>query len=521
MTLDDGAAAEIAKRLAALRESQGDAAGVIQALERGFSAHPEDVELRDRLVKGYEERADWEHAARVLGRAFAAVPGERQLLLRLIEARRRAGGDREAIRELDVAVAASPDDAELLLVRAGVRERLSDQEGALTDLERATSINSAHVNALIDLFARMSSDVDAAGAGAHTIRLVDALLRVNRPKQARRELERLLARSPNHREALGRLASVAAVEGNWKSAAETYRKLLAMIENSSSPQELARVAVATAEACERGGVLAEAREQLARVVEVVAQSPGLLSELARLYQALKDWPRLAAILMARAEQEEGTEAKADLLFRAAQLQLDEASDPAGALPLLDSVRAVRPDSVEVRLLWARAQVALGGASEALKLLYDTLEQCGKRSTWLSRIYLEIGKAHLAVDELPEARFALESGFGSDWRTGDIAMLLGLVALDLGEDKTAERAFSAVTALPPRRGASGGAGADAASKATAYYHLAAIAMGKGDLEKARRMAGKALGGEPGNLAARALLESLDSEDAVAAPGASQQ
>ena len=59
---------------------------------------------------------------------------------------------------------------------------------------------------------------------------------------------------------------MAATEGHWKSAAETYRKLLAMIENSSSPEELARIAVATADACERAGVLGEARENLARVV---------------------------------------------------------------------------------------------------------------------------------------------------------------------------------------------------------------------------------------------------------------
>jgi tetratricopeptide (TPR) repeat protein len=513
MALDTDAAAEISKKLAALRQSRGDTAGVIRALEQGFSAQPKDAELRDRLVKGYEERAEWEGVARVLARAVEALPGERPLLIRLVDARQRAGMDQEALRELDVAVAARADDAELLLVRAKVRERLSDWEGALTDLERASVLNAAHITALVELFGKMGGSLDAAAVGAHTIRLVDALLRVNRPKQARRELDRLLARNPNHREGLARLASVAAMEGNWKSAAESNRKLLALIEDSSSPEELARVAVATADACQRAGVLEEAREALARALAAVERSPELLPDLEQLCQAMKDWRRLASVLMARAESEPSEDAKADLLLRAGRLLLDEASEPASALPVLDQFRSAKPESVDGRLLWARAQVALGNVQEALKLLYDTIERSpDKRSPGIAIIYLEIGKAHLAVDELPEALFALESGFSVDWRTGDIAMQLGLVALDLGEDKTAERAFSAVTTLPSRKGLAA-ARADAAAKATAYYHLATAAVRKGDLAKARRLAGKALGGEPHNIAAaRALIESLDSSPA---------
>ena len=107
-----------------------------------------------------------------------------------------------------------------------------------------------------------------------------------------------------------------------------------------------------------------------------------------------------------------------------------------------------PENLDVLVLWARAQVATGQHHAALRALYDVAERNrGKRSPALANVYREIAKAHLASDELAEALDALDFGFAVDWRVGDLAMLLGLVALDLGEDKVAVRAFSAVTTLP--------------------------------------------------------------------------
>ena len=137
------------------------------------------------------------------------------------------------------------------------------------------------------------------------------------------------------------------------------------------------------------------------------------------------------------------------------------------------------------------------------------------STWdgVAGIYLEIGKAHLACDELVEAFEALDFGFAVDWRVGDVALLLGLVACDLDQEKAAVRAFSAVTTLPPRKEPSG-PGADAATKAIAFYHLAAIALAQGDLAKARRLATKAVNGDPSHGRARALFEKLGGQPSPA-------
>jgi hypothetical protein len=119
----------------------------------------------------------------------------------------------------------------------------------------------------------------------------------------------------------------------------------------------------------------------------------------------------------------------------------------------------------------------------------------------------MGRAHLAVDEVVEALGALKSGFGIDCRNAEIAMLLGLVALDLDDERTADRAFSAIATMPSRKEPAGD-GLQPGTKAIAYYHLASMAYLKGDLGKTRRLATKAIGEDSGHQAAQALLEKAD-------------
>jgi hypothetical protein len=99
----------------------------------------------------------------------------------------------------------------------------------------------------------------------------------------------------------------------------------------------------------------------------------------------------------------------------------------------------------------------------------------------------MAKAYLADDDLLEALEVLKAGFAADWRTGEIAMLLGLVALDLDDDKTAERALIAVTTMPARKDSG-----DASAKALAFEHLSSIAQARGDVAKAKLLATKAAG-----------------------------
>jgi predicted Zn-dependent protease len=259
------------------------------------------------------------------------------------------------------------------------------------------------------------------------------------------------------------------------------------VERDGTREDVLRVATGLAQAYERAGRVAEARVLLQRPFELLSDAPALSAGLEALCESVGDFPRLQRFLVRRTEAASLASEKVALWLRAAQIALDHEADAMGALSLVDRARAAAPDSVEVALVWARASVALGRTRESLEVLAEAAERGRPSRPLLAAIHLQMAKAYLAEDELPEALEALKQGFATDWRTGEIAMLLGLVALDLDDDKTAERALIAVTTMPPRKD-----GQDAAAKALAFEHLASIALARGDLAKARLLATKAAG-----------------------------
>jgi tetratricopeptide (TPR) repeat protein len=205
-----------------------------------------------------------------------------------------------------------------------------------------------------------------------------------------------------------------------------------------------------------------------------------------------------------------------LLLRAATVLIDRANRLSSALPLIERARAEHPESIDAALAWAKLQVALGRPRDALAALEDVVERNrGKRTPSLAPVYLAIGKAHLANDDLIEALEALKAGFAIESQRGELAMLVGLVALDVGDEKTAERAFLAVAMSAPRKD---GSGASASDKVEASYRLAAMAYESGDYAKARRLASKAAGDDPAHRGAHALLEKLRSHAPPLSAGA---
>jgi tetratricopeptide (TPR) repeat protein len=503
LSLDPRAAAEIAPRLVALRDAEGDRAGAARALEAAFDVDPTSASIRDRLVDHYEQEQRWDRAADVLRRGIAATPDDRALLRRWLEVLGRAGAHDDVRRAVDAALLRHPNDAELLAARASARERVGDVDGAVVDLEAASAGDSRLLHPLLDLLLRVVAGGTTAGDGAHVLRLADLLIRFGRPKEARVHLERLHARSPGRRDVLRKIAFAASAERDWDAAGGAYVELLRLAERDDARDEVARVAIALVGAYEKAGRIEHARAVLRPTLEAwMARGDGS-AELERLSEAVGDFEGLAHALVRRAEANPNPAEKQALLLRAARLELDHGGDPAHALSVLEQARAAGSDHLDVTILWARAQVTLGQVDVALAALSEAAERSRNSRQELAIIQLEMGRAYLAVDDLAEAHEALKAAFASDWRAGDLAMLLGLVSLDLGDDKTAERALIAVTTMPPRRDV-----ADGPVKALAFYHLASMAYGRGEVAKAKLLATKAAGGDPSaQAAARVLLDKL--------------
>src|SRR5262249_4644431 len=169
---------------------------------------------------------------------------------------------------------------------------------------------------------------------------------------------------------------------------------------------------------------------------------------------------------------------------------------------LESARAIDPAQIDAALACATILIALDRSREAAAVLAEVVErQRGKRSPLLGAVHLALAKAYLALNDLAEAFDALKAGFAVDARSAEMALLLGLVAIDLGDEKTAERALLAVAMLQPRGDA---AGATPSDKANALHQLAVLAYAKGEIMKARSWAGKALALVPDHRDAAALL-----------------
>ncbi|HEX4445775.1 MAG TPA: tetratricopeptide repeat protein, partial [Polyangiaceae bacterium] len=364
------------------------------------SASPEKAaDLAQRLLDLRDRAGDAAGARRALELGFAADPGNKAFFRRLVAAYRDAGDRGATLRLLDPAVAARPDDVDLLLLRSQAREHLGDDDGALFDLETAAVADHRQIDTLVALHERVLARQTvraeggplAATADVFAIRVVDVLLDGKRLDEARRELDRLLARSPEHADALERIAALQLADGQWADAVETYRKLLPAAEagEGGSHERLVRVALAMADACERAGDAGGARDALERALASAPESHDLMQRLERVCEVTGDVGRLANLLVSHAARLDEREERGRLLVRAANLLLDGAADPPGALRVAELALVTDAENLEAVLVWAGAQRRSGHPHEAVTAIdRATTRSKGKRTPLLARLHLE-------------------------------------------------------------------------------------------------------------------------------------
>jgi tetratricopeptide (TPR) repeat protein len=172
------------------------------------------------------------------------------------------------------------------------------------------------------------------------------------------------------------------------------------------------------------------------------ENRAVASELERICEATGAWQRLSELLVARAARTTDPPKKERLLLHASTVLMNEAHAPDEALDLLERACAEHPDSIEAALERAKALLSLGRPNDALGILQPALGRAEQKSAALrAEILLVIGKAYLALGEAARAFQWLRTGLSLYTRNRELAMLLGVVAHDLGEHEMALRALT--------------------------------------------------------------------------------
>lgn len=426
---------------ASLLEQDPDDAEALAALERSLA----DLGRRDRVAalvsRTVSHLPAGEARARLrvlLARAWADVPAQSKRVVALLEA------------ALDDAP--GDDEAGELLVRVLEREARWD--------DLAATLSRRHA----------SLPRDGAEAIRLGWRIGDALERGERLHDAARHYESML-------DAL--LASTTDVE----AGVTVVRALAERLEAVGSERFVDALELVAA------GAESASRDELARLVEIrnaLEDDRGVARALAL---ALRRDPAHADLLDRLADAPASADRIAKLL----------AGDDALFAAVASARAAGAPLGVGAALAHAKACAALGRPWECVAILR---EACApgrtKRAPLLAAAYLELAKAHLALGDRAEAAEALKAGFVLDRSNAELSMMLGLLAIELEDVATAQRALLGVTTLPPEA-------CTDQSRALALYHLAAMAEGRGEVFKAERWAARALALDPAHEGAREIYE----------------
>ncbi len=492
-------AARVSLKLFESAKAKDDLPLGLEVLEEGFEKCPGDEKLRRHLVEAYTHSYDVEAAAGVLSRAVEALPSDGELLKEAVDAWLSADQPERALALLDRRLEQRPGDEALHFRRAQVLEVMDRHEEALAALQRAHDEGGNYVDELISALDSLSQKKGRPESDMLILRLADLLEQRGSDEAAREHLRALLRDSPDNAEALSRLAALSEKHGDTSDAIQAYRGLLRL----EAGDDLVPTVFKLIDACEKLDRLTEVLDDLERARERLPDHERLRDRIRGVYEKSGETNRLAEVLIDDAARRDNPQAKAQLLTQAARLVIDD--DPTSAQMLLEQAEQAH-SSLESGLLLARLRAMRGQREDALvELAKLAAPQESRKPVERVAAFWELAQLHLLEDEIKEAYDVLLQAHKLERRNGEVALTLGMLALDLDDEKTAGRALRSVTAMKARTSTSQGAGPDEKSKA--YYLLSHVARRKGDTNGARRMAQKAVGEDPSNKDAEALLEAL--------------
>lgn len=410
-------------------EAAGDLPRAEAILTRLLSLAPDDLDALETLGELHESRGDFDALViNLQHQAALAQTAQHRAELHRERARvlsRRLERYSEALADVERVLEERPEDRGALELGDEIAGRLKEplrQLDFLGRLEKQTTTAEAKVALLMRMAALAEEQLEDVP------RAVNIRMRV-------------LQLKPGDRETLQALARLHEARGDWQQVATVLRWLAegapALTERGSWLARLGEVYQ------QRMGDLDRAREAWQQVLEIDPEEPHAIARLQELFDAQKDWARLAEVLARRIRLEGDPAEAVALLQRRASILEASLSRPRQAILALEEARERIPGEPKTLHHLRRLLLEQGEFRRAVETIEEELDSAAAADpvlgvqlcfaaagVWRDRIKDPQGAVEWfrrALGYAPGHREALEALKALYRRQGDTAALADVVA----------------------------------------------------------------------------------------------
>ncbi len=519
-----GNAGAMAYNLADTFASFEDDERVLEALELGVAAAPDDRDLRQRLETFYVEREQWrplaalmmreagrlgntpeavaylkqtsalyrdklgdvDGSAEALRAALAISPGDLSLLAEHARNLAAAGKHETAIadvgRLLETHGSADAGRVELLRVRADLSLSAGLPGQAVQDLTEAYRISRETVAGpladALDVMRRHAADIqDRDAARSASLSLVTVLDDGGQADRAREVLAEWADQAPDDTEVLRALRARDMRDARWGDVAAINMRLMEVEQGDARIE----AALGLADACEKIGRPQDALPALQRAHEDAPDALQLRHRLRGMYEELGFKRELAALVTGDAELADDPGDKLLLLLRAAELFL-EVGEAAMASQPLSRALALSPDDDRTRLMLVDLHLQLDRIDDAAAIVEPIVSNPKrKRSPELAMFQQRMARICAQRDDRAGQLRWLNTALETDRKSGEVASELAEASMAIEDYDTAMKALRTLTMMEDPK---------PITRALAFLKQAQIAVIRGDVQRAQHWARKA-------------------------------
>jgi len=455
----------IAELLAEELERPGEAIEMYREL---LDLQPNSLKALAALEGLYTRQEQWPLVQEVLGRRLKAVSGTRERVAVL-----------RKLAQLSLDKLKSADDASGYLQQ--ILELQPGDSEAQKELERLLE----HGEKWYDLVEVLVRHADAAAKAGEADEEIALLLRaaeiwegkVQAPEQAKKLLERVLDRDPNHVRALISLARIYESQHDWARCKATLERAVRLAKSGPEMAEL-YYRLGRMEGERMGEAAAEPYYE--RALEVDPTNIEVAEALEKRARARGDFRRVAALLAVRAERMQSLDPQKqkELLLELGRLYNNELKSPDSALPVLERAYRLSPEDLQVVEPLAELYYSAGRLKEALPLYRVLVERTGKgrRTKDLGRIHYRLGSIAEKQGDIAKALEQYNAAYGIDAGHLPTLIALGRLYMTQADWEKARRIYRSMLLqnLDPQVGV---------TRADVYLHLGEIHEKLGEGPKA--------------------------------------